>query len=99
MYLRFRDGLKVVGYIALIVAVILLVTWLANAKPIAVVLHDADGSEIVINAKHITTLRRRGSGNHFPDKLHCMVSFTDGKFAAVIEDCDTVRKLIKEKAT
>jgi hypothetical protein len=98
MYLRFRDGLKLVGWMALIAAIVVLVTWLASAKPLRLlVLHDADGREIIINATEITTLRRRGTGSNFPEELQCMVNFTDGKFAAVTESCETVRKL-SEKA-
>jgi hypothetical protein len=44
-------------------------------------------------------LRRRADepSIHFTKGVVCMVNFTDGKFAAVIESCETVRKLCEEQ--
>jgi hypothetical protein len=90
MYLRFRDGLKMVGYMALIAAIVLLVIWLASAEPLRlVVLHNADGREIIINPAEVTTLQRHGGSAP-------MVNFADGKFTTVIESCETVRKLSED---
>jgi hypothetical protein len=65
-----------------------------------IVLHDPNGREIVINAKFITHLVEarddRAANKHFAKGLKCMINMVDGRFVAVIEECQTVRQLMKE---
>jgi hypothetical protein len=46
----------------------------------------------------ITSLRSRpvGGDSIFTEHVHCMISMSDGKFVAVVEDCETVRRLSEE---
>ena len=55
-----------------------------------------DNQKIDVNPEAITTTKgpREVRGLHFPPSVQCVVYTADGKFAAVIEDCDTVWKLV-----
>ena len=64
-----------------------------------IVLHGPGGYEVNINPKRITSMRGGvpGSANKFiHDDAHCVVNTDDGKFIAVIETCEQVRKVIRE---
>lgn len=62
------------------------------------VLHRADGGEVMIAPAHITSLRSMpGSlGRMLPHEARCMVGLTDGKFVGVIEPCSTVKRLLED---
>jgi hypothetical protein len=71
-----------------------------TALALLIVLHAADGGEISISAEQVTSLRSPqvdGGDKHFSKTVHCMVSLADGKFIAVVERCETVRKKIEEQ--
>lgn len=70
-----------------------------QAAVVLIVLHGADGKEVTINADQVTSLRSKSVKNaegHFTAKAECMISLTDGKFVAVIEDCEIVQQAIKK---
>jgi hypothetical protein len=73
----------------------------ATALTYLIVLHDPHGRGIAINAKLITHLLEarddRTTNKHFAKGLKCMVNMVDGKFIAVIEECQTVRQLMKDE--
>jgi uncharacterized protein YlzI (FlbEa/FlbD family) len=60
-------------------------------------LHGPDGREIYINPETVTTMRAapHDKNKHFPDEARCMLNTNDGKFIAVIESCEEIRKLMK----
>jgi hypothetical protein len=69
----------------------------AIAALVFVVLHRVDGGEVAVNPTLVTSLRSTpGSlGGLAPSGANCIVGLTDGKFLAVIETCDTVRRLLE----
>lgn len=61
-----------------------------------IVLHRADGGEVIINPAQVTSLRATaGSLGRLAPHGHCLVGLTDGKFVAVIEPCGDVKKLLE----
>jgi len=71
--------------------------WIAAIQ--LIVLHQADGREVLINPSQITSLYAAIPGR--PNRLvapgsRCVVGLVDGKFASVIEPCAAVRRLIEE---
>lgn len=79
--------------------ILLVATWPASAgQPRLVVLHSVENHEVIINAAQVTSLRPKLEDDD-PNKLFtkgvaCMISLTDGRYAAVIETCDAVQQLI-----
>jgi len=65
-----------------------------------IVLHTVDGRGIIINPSQITSMREAHDDDDphraFTAKVRCMVNMTDGKFVTVIEECETVRKMLEE---
>jgi hypothetical protein len=60
-------------------------------------LHTPEGKEIAVNAASVVTLRApRTEEEHFPKGAKCILNMADGKFNLVVEDCETVRRLIEE---
>lgn len=61
-----------------------------------IVLHGSDGQQQYINPAQITSMREPvGSDRqHFPDRTHCVIVTTSGKFIAVQETCSVVRDII-----
>jgi hypothetical protein len=73
---------------------------LAAAAIRLIVLHQADGREVLINPSQITSLHASLPGQ--PNRVvapgaRCLVGLVDGKFASVIETCAAVRALIEDK--
>jgi hypothetical protein len=66
-----------------------------------VLLHAPQGHEIYINPDTVTTMRSPPAekNKHFTDEAKCMLNTSDGKFIAVIESCDEVRKLFQQTRT
>ena len=61
-----------------------------------IVLHRADGGEVIINPAQVTSLRATaGSLGRLAPHGHCLVGLTDGKFVAVIEPCTQVKRLLE----
>lgn len=63
------------------------------------VLTGLDGRPVSINPAQITRLYH---GTDQPNKTvakdaQCVVAFTDGKFVAVKESCETIRQKLEEK--
>jgi len=61
-----------------------------------IILHRADGGEVIINPAQVTSLRATaGSLGRLAPHGHCLVGLTDGKFVAVIEPCGDVKRLLE----
>jgi hypothetical protein len=58
-------------------------------------LHGPGGQTFDVNASAVVELRQPRSEEHFGKGVKCIVNTSDGKFSAVIEDCDTVRRMIE----
>lgn len=62
-----------------------------------IVLHGPGGQIIDINPEQVVSVREpRSDEGHLQKGIHCLVNTSDGKFSAVVEDCDTVRVLIED---
>lgn len=65
-----------------------------------IVLHGVDGRIIIINPAQITSMHaaKEGQANKLvTEYAQCVVSFTDGKFLSVTEDCDTIQHMIERR--
>ena len=64
-----------------------------------ILLHAGDGQFVQVNPDQITSTRspREHHDTLFPPHTHCLVYLTDGKFVAVQEDCETVKRVIESK--
>jgi hypothetical protein len=63
-----------------------------------IMLHTIDGLEVSINPAQVTSLHAKRTdrpNNLLTDRAVCVVGLTDGKFVTVIEDCASVRAMIK----
>jgi len=71
--------------------------WAAAAALVFVVLHRGDGGEIRINPAQVTALRSVPGrlSRQLIGRAQCVVGLTDGKFAAVIEPCGEVKRLLE----
>jgi len=61
-----------------------------------------DGREVLINPQAIVTIggaRAPTEQQLLTDKATCMVTLTDGKFVAVVESCDILRRRLDEKTS
>ena len=74
------------------------------ATIVLIVLHAPDGREVDVNPDEITSLQgKTATDDDDRDKKHrvfapganCVINLSDGKFAAVQEECETVREMIK----
>lgn len=59
-----------------------------------IVLHRADGGEVVVNGEQVTSLRSTAGVGHLVDG-HCVIGLTDGRFVAVLEPCGAVRQQLE----
>jgi hypothetical protein len=55
-----------------------------------------DSQRIDLNPSEIVSVRPPRSTEHFGEGIRCLIHTVDGKFVAVIEDCDTVRQRLNE---
>jgi len=55
------------------------------------------GHRIDVNADEITSIREAGAfpSGHFAKGTHCLIVTTSGKFIAVMEPCDEVRRTLR----
>jgi hypothetical protein len=63
-----------------------------------ILLHAPDGGEIGVNPGAIVSLRppsRSAAAKLLPRSAHCLIGLSDGKAAAVIETCASVRALVE----
>jgi hypothetical protein len=61
-------------------------------------LHTVDGREVAINSDQVTNVvnGKDGEGNKLlVDKVHCVISFNNGRFISVLEDCADVLRMIE----
>lgn len=71
------------------------------AASVLVLLHAPDGHEIHINPVTVTSMHAAIEGQKnksVTEQVKCLINTTDGKFLAVVETCDVVRKLLEESA-
>jgi hypothetical protein len=63
-----------------------------------VTLHGPGGQEIDINPHEVSSIREPSAGTegHFPKGVHCLITMTNGKTNAVVDDCDAVRMLLEK---
>jgi gamma-glutamylcysteine synthetase len=77
---------------------LLLLAGVAFANPAhLIMLHNAEGREVLINPEAITSLRGP-QGEHnitFPPNVKCHIGLSDGKFQTVMETCDKVNELLE----
>ena len=56
----------------------------------------ADNQKIDVNPDEVVTVRPLRSLEHFGKDIKCLIHTTDGKFIAVTEDCDTVKRAVED---
>jgi hypothetical protein len=62
-----------------------------------ILVHAPDGREIEINPKEISSIRNRAdSEGHFAPNVKCVLSMTNGKFIATMEDCKTIVEMVEK---
>lgn len=63
-----------------------------------VLLHRADGGEVIVAGPQITSLH--AAAIHGPKVMHqtagCVVWLTDGRMLSVLETCEAVKKLMEQ---
>jgi hypothetical protein len=68
----------------------------AAAALVLVMLHSVDGRAVYINPDTVTNLQESRADDDASKQLargaNCIVNFSDGKFVAVAEFCETVRE-------
>jgi hypothetical protein len=65
-----------------------------------IMLHAPTGSVVYVNPDTVTTMRAATPGEknkHYTDEAKCLLNTSDGKFISVIETCDQVRALFRER--
>jgi len=65
-----------------------------------VILHRADGGEVLVSPSHITSMHSRapntGQNKLVTPEAHCIVWLADGKQVSVLEPCELVQRLMDE---
>jgi hypothetical protein len=68
-----------------------------------VLLHRADGGEVVIVPAHVASIHAKtpidGKNKLVTHEARCVLWMDDGKLIAVLETCDVIKKLIGEATT
>jgi len=62
---------------------------------VLILLHGPGGQELYVSPGEVVELRQRREDEHMQKGIQCIVNTSDGKFSAVVEDCDTVRRMIE----
>jgi len=65
------------------------------ATYVLIELHGPGGQTFDINVAEVVELRTPRDEDHFARGVQCIVNTSDGKYSAVSEDCDTVRRMIE----
>jgi hypothetical protein len=63
-----------------------------------VLLHQADGADLVVNPTHVVALHAAASGQAnkaITPAARCAVGMSSGKFYGVTETCEAVRRLLE----
>jgi hypothetical protein len=58
-------------------------------------LHGPGNQIISLNPNEIVALRTPQETEHFAKGIQCIVATADGKFSTVLEDCDTIEKMLE----
>jgi hypothetical protein len=69
------------------------------AATVLVMLHGPNGHAVFVNPAEVTALHAAIPGQkneRFTPGVNCLINTTDGKYVAVVELCDVVRKLFGE---
>jgi len=67
---------------------------------VLVLLHGPNGHDILINPAAVTSMHAaiEGQKNEYvTDAARCAINTSDGKFVSVVETCETVRELFRQK--
>jgi hypothetical protein len=64
---------------------------------ILITLHRADGAEVSISPRHITSVTPARDHGHFTKGVHCIIHTDDRKFIAVKELCSEVHMKLKRR--
>lgn len=68
------------------------------AAVIFLTLHVLNGHEVFVAVDEIVSMREgERKGEVFSDKVGCMINTNDGKFISVLEECPTVRDMIRDE--
>lgn len=70
------------------------------AASVLVLLHAPDGRAILINPAAVTSMHAAIEGKtneHVTEEVRCIINTSDGKFVSVIEGCDRVHELIRQR--
>lgn len=59
---------------------------------ILIQLHGPGDQTIWINPETVTSVRVPKAEDHFGHGVRCIINMDDGKFAAVVEDCEEVKR-------
>jgi hypothetical protein len=59
-------------------------------------LHGPNGQRVEVNPAQVSSVRVPRIVDHFAPGTKCVVFMTDGKFATVTDDCDSVEKKLEE---
>jgi hypothetical protein len=59
-------------------------------------LHGPGNQIISLNPNEIVALRTPQKSDHFAEGVRCFVATADGKFSTVLEDCNTIEKMLEE---
>ena len=64
-----------------------------------ILLHAPDGQGIELNPREISSIRepRDTEGQHWQKDVRCILSMTNGKFIAVVEDCKTIVEMVEKQ--
>jgi len=64
------------------------------------ILVQAPGNQAIeINPRQISSIRepRDTEGQHWQKDVRCILSMTNGKFIAVVEDCKTIVEMVEKQ--
>jgi hypothetical protein len=57
-------------------------------------LHTVDGREVYVNPAYVVSTHEPQEKGRYDEKVHCVVSFIDGKFISVKENCSEVNSIL-----
>ena len=55
-----------------------------------------DQQTIYVNPLAVISVRAPRGAEHFRKRVKCLIHTADGKFIAVVEDCNTVKQLLEQ---
>ena len=67
-----------------------------------VILHRADGGEVLVAPEHITSMHSKapisGHNKSVTHEARCVLWLSDGKLLSVLEPCETVKRMMEQAA-